>query len=79
MVRRPDGGVLVIISLGSVLGIGARLVAVPVEAMALLGEYMAVMDLTPGQLRALPTFEAAGATPLQPDEVIRVGLTRPFH
>ena len=79
VVRRPDGGTLVVVSLGGVLGVGTRLVAVPVEAMALLGEYMAVMDLTPGQLRALPTFEDAGTTQLQPDEVIRVGLTRPFH
>jgi len=79
VVRHPDGGVLVVISLGGVFGVGTRLVAVPVEAMALLGEYMAVMDLTPGQLRALPTFEAGGTTQLQPDEIIRVGLTRPFH
>ncbi len=79
VVRRPDGGVLFVISLGGVLGLGTRPVAVPVEVMALLGEYVAVIDLTPGQLRALPTFDAAGTTPLRPDETIRVGLVRPFH
>ncbi len=77
--RRADGAVLVIVSLGGVLGLGARPVAVPVEATALLGEYLAVIDLTPAQLRALPTFDGAGTQPLPPDGTIRVGLTRPFH
>ena len=78
-VVRRSGGVLIVMDLGGVLGLGTRPVAVPVEAIALLGEYVAVMDLTPVQLRTLPTFDAAGSTPLLPDEVIRVGLTRPFH
>ncbi len=82
-VRGPDGAVLVVVSLGGVLGLGTRPVAVPVEATVLLGEYLAVMDLTPEQLRALPTFDGAGdgagTRPLPPDESIRVGLTRPFH
>jgi hypothetical protein len=36
-------------------GVGSRLAAVPVEAVALLGEYVALMGLTPERLRALPT------------------------
>jgi len=71
--------VLIVISLGGVLGLDTRPVAVPVEATALLGEYLAVMDLTPEQLQALPTFTAAGTQPLRPDQMIKVGLTRPFH
>ena len=77
--RLPDGAVLVVVRLGGVLGLGARPVAVPVEATALLGPYLAVIDLSPEQLRALPTYDGAGAQPLPPDETIRVGLTRPFH
>jgi len=82
--RRPDGAILVVVdiagpSLGGALGLGVRPVAVPVEAMALLGEYMALIDLTPGQLRALPTFDPAGTAPVPPDDTIRVGLVRPFH
>ncbi len=79
VVRQPDGAVLIVISLGGVLGLDTRPVAVPVEATALLGEYLAVMDLTPEQLQALPTFTAAGTQPLRPDQMIKVGLTRPFH
>ena len=77
--RRPDGAVLIVVRLGGVLGLGARPVAVPVEATALLGPYLAVMDLSPGQLRALPTYDSDGAQALPADETIRVGLTRPFH
>ncbi len=79
VVRRPDGAVLIVVSLGGVLGLGSRPVAVPVEAAALLGEYLAVVGLTPEQLRTLPTFDGSGAAPLPPDATIRVGLTRPFH
>jgi hypothetical protein len=77
--RRPDGAVLIVVSLGGVLGVGTRPVAVPVEATALLGEHLALLDLTLGQLRALPTFDTAGTTPLSADQTIVVGLTRPFH
>lgn len=77
--RRPDGAVLVVVRLGGVLGFGSRLVAVPVEATALLSPYLAVMDLSPEQLRALPTFDASGTVPLAADQVIRVGVTQPFH
>jgi len=79
VVRRPDGAILIVVGVGGVLGLGVRPVAVPLEAMALLGEHLAVLDLTPGQLRALPTFDPAGTTPLAADQTIRVGLTRPFH
>jgi len=79
VVRRPDGAVLIVVSLGGVLGLGTRPVAVPVEATALLGEYLALLDLTPDQLRAMPTFEAPGTTPLPTDQKIGVGLARPFH
>jgi hypothetical protein len=71
--------VLIVVRLGGVLGLGARPVAVPVEAAALLGPYLAIMDLSPGQLRALPTYDGAGAQTLPAGETIRVGLTRPFH
>jgi hypothetical protein len=60
-------------------GFGSRRVAVPVEAVALLGEHVALMDLTPERLQALPTFAPGSATGITPDETIRVGIVRPFH
>jgi hypothetical protein len=79
IVRRADGGLDVIIRFGGVLGFGSRPIAVPVEAVALLGEFVAVMDFTPEQLETFPTVGGSGPAPLGPDEVIRVGLVKPFH
>ena len=82
--RRRDGALLVVVDAQDAgwrgaLGLGARPVAVPSDALALLGEHLALMDLTPDQLRALPTFDPAGTAPVPPDDTIRMGLTRPFH
>ncbi|KAA0115635.1 hypothetical protein CIW48_28065 [Methylobacterium sp. P1-11] len=92
LVRRNDGGVDVIVRLDGILGltwlglqpvawsgVGSRLVAVPVEAVALLGEHVALMGLTPERLHALPTFAPNSATVIPPDETLRIGIVRPFH
>ncbi len=79
LARRSDGGADVIVSLGGWLGLGAHTVAVPVEAVGLLGEHVALLDVTPDQARALPRFDLASAPVIGPDEVIRVGLVKPFH
>jgi hypothetical protein len=76
--RAGDGGLDLIMRHGGVLGIGARLIAVPIEAVGLLGEYVAVLDLTPEELVLLPEAPEQGQA-LGPDETIRVGLVRPFH
>ncbi|RUP18909.1 hypothetical protein [Methylobacterium sp.] len=92
LVRRDDGTAEVVIRLEGSLGLtwlglrsvawtgfSPRLVAVPVEAVALLGEYVALMGLTPERLHALPTFATGSATAIPPDETLRVGIVRPFH
>jgi hypothetical protein len=79
VVRRPDGGLDMIVSFGGVLGIGSRPIAVPIEAIALLGQYVAIMDFTPDQLGAFPTDDGSAATRLPADAVIKMGLTKPFH
>ena len=77
--RRGDGGLDLIVRFGGVLGIGARPIAVPVEAVALLGEHVAVIDFTPEQLGTFPAVDGAGTGTLPPGDTIRVGLVRPFH
>lgn len=78
--RRSEAGAIeVVIRTGGFLGFGTRPVAVPVEAVALLGEHVALLDLTPEQLRTLPIATETGSRPIVPDERIRVGLTKPFH
>ena len=79
LVRGADGGVFVVMDFGGVLGIGARRVAVPIDAMVLVGDVMEVVAFTPAQLRQFQTFDPAGTTPVPPDAVVKVGLAKPSH
>jgi hypothetical protein len=79
VVRGKDGGLDVIVRFGGVLGFGARPIAVPIEAMALMGQFMAVMDFTPEQLGTFPTDDGAALQPVAANETIRVGIVKPFH
>jgi len=84
VVRRGDGAVLIVVDargagVGGVLSLGRRVVAVPVAAVSLLGEHVALTGLSPEQLHALPDFAPAGTQPIPANETIQVGLTRPFH
>lgn len=77
VVRDSRGTLEVVVEFGGFLGFGTRPIAVPVDAMALLGEDMEIVAFTPDQLRQFPTFSAGGTTPVPADEVIKVGLARP--
>ena len=79
VVRQGDNSIKVVMRYGGFLGFGTRPIALPVEAMALLGEYMEVVDFKPEQLATFPTFDGAGTTPLAKDSIIEVGLARPSH
>ena len=76
--RRPDGELEMGVRYGGWAGAGSRPIAIPLDAMALLGEYVAVLDFTPAQLQAFPTSEMPGVL-LDPNETVRMGITRPFH
>jgi hypothetical protein len=79
VVRDKDAGLEIIVRFGGVLGIGARPIAVPIDAVALMGEFVAVMDYTPDQLNTFATDDGAADTPVAPDATIRVGIVKPFH
>ena len=79
VVRQADGTIDVIIDYGGLLGFFTRPIAVPVNAMALLGKDMEVIDYEPEQLRKFPTFNPAGTKSLPPDTVLGVGLAKPAH
>ena len=76
--READGALLVVMSFGGLLGVGTRLIAVPVDAVVLGGAVVQVVGLKPAELRALPAYDGR-ASPLGPNEVIRVGLAKPSH
>jgi hypothetical protein len=80
IVRDRDGTVLVVIDYGGFLGFGARPIAVPVDAMVLLGQVMEIVAYTPKQLQAFPTFSAGNdTTPVTVDSIIKIGLAKPSH
>ena len=79
VVRTGDGTVDVVLDYGGLLGFGGRLIAVPADAMVLLGAEMEVVDFTPKQLDALATFDGGGTMAVPPQDTIRVGLARPSH
>ncbi len=79
VVRDGDGTIKVVMDYGGVFGFGARPIAVPVDAMVLVGEVMEVVAFTPKQLESFPTFSAASTTPVPADSIIKVGLAKPSH
>ena len=79
VVRGPDGVVRVVMSSGGLLGLGTHPIAVPVDAMVLVGQVMEVVGLTPQQLRALPAYKGGDGVELPDDAMIKVGLGKPSH
>jgi hypothetical protein len=78
VIRLDDGSQAVVMKYGGFWGLGSRNIAVPLDAMVLLGTELEVLDLTPEQLRKLPTYAGAGRM-LGADETIRMGLAHPSH
>ncbi len=79
IVRGPDGVIQVVMWFGGFLGLGERLIAVPVDAMVLVGADMEVAAFTPAALAKFPTFSAGQSMVLPPAEIIMVGLAKPSH
>jgi hypothetical protein len=79
LVRDGDGQIMVVVDFGGFLGFGRRPIAVPVDAMVLLGQDMEIVALTPEQLRQFPTFSPSGTTDVADDTIIKVGLAKPSH
>jgi hypothetical protein len=79
LVRSHDDQIMVVVDFGGFLGFGARPIAVPVDAMVLLGQDMEIVAYTPQQLRQFPTFSASDTTDVASNTTIKVGLAKPSH
>jgi hypothetical protein len=79
IVRDRSGQIMVVIDFGGFLGFGSRLIAVPVDAMVLLGQDMEIVAFTPKQLQQFPTLSPSGTTDVPDDTIIKVGLAKPSH
>ena len=79
VVRDSQGQILVVIDFGGFFGFRSRPIAVPVDAMVLLGQDMEVVAFTPNQLGHFPVFLSSGTTRVPDDAVIKVGLAKLSH
>lgn len=77
--RDPAGNVVALIELSAWFGVRTRLVAVPIDALVLVGDAVESVAFTPAQLWQLPAADASAATPLAADTTIKVGLAKPSH
>jgi hypothetical protein len=76
VVRTPQGKVQLLVSQGGWFGWGERLVAAPIEVMAIFGRQLASLDMDPKQYTSAPSWVESGGTPIPDDEIIRIALTR---
>jgi len=79
LVRDGDGKIVVVVDFGGFLGFGRRPIAVPLDAMVLLGQDVEIVAFTPEQLRQFPTFSPTGTSDVADDTIISVGLAKPSH
>lgn len=76
VVRAADGKISLIVSYGGWFGWGSRLVAVPIEVVAILARQIAALDMPPSEFAAAPTWQGTGVQVLASDETIRIALGR---
>jgi hypothetical protein len=76
VVRTPEGKIQLVMPLGGFLGIGTRLVPIPIEIVGMLGAQVAVIDMPADRFMSSPTWTSSRAKPLDPSETIRVAITR---
>jgi PRC-barrel domain len=76
VVRTQAGKLQLIVPYGGFLGWRQRLIAVPIEVVAIAGRQLAALDMTRAEFDAAPAWNGALTTPLAPDDVIRVALYR---
>jgi hypothetical protein len=77
-VVRLASGPAIVMTFGGFFGVGGHKIAVPLDAMALLGSELEVLDFTPQQLAHFPIYNGGG-TVIGTDEMIRMSLAHPSH
>jgi hypothetical protein len=76
VVRTQAGKLQIIVTYGGFLGWRQRLIAVPIEVVAIAGRQLAALDMTRAEFDGAPAWNSALTTPVAPDDVIRVALYR---
>ena len=76
VVRTPAGKIQLIVNNGRFFGWGGRLVPVPIEVVAILARQIVALEMTREDFAAAPTWSEAATQPIQPEETIRIAITR---
>ena len=76
VVRTADGKIALIMAYGGWFGWRTRMVALPIETLALIGPNVAALDISPEQISKLATWSGADAQQVGPDETIRMAVSR---
>lgn len=85
VVRTPEGKIQLIVPYyprfgwvrnGGFMDHWRRLVAVPIETIAILGQQVDALEMLRKDFDTAPTFDAAQAMPVQPDIQIQIAITR---
>lgn len=74
VVRTSTGKIRLIVPYGGFLGWNRRLVAVPIEVVAIAGRQLAALDMPRKAFDEAPTWNDAQATQIDQNEIIRIGL-----
>ena len=74
--RTRDGKIEFIVPYDGLFGLGQRLVAVPIEAVASIGTSIVALDMPKEKFRKAPTWFDVDLQVLDANEVIRVAVTR---
>ena len=79
VVRTPEGKIRLIVTQGGWLGpwfsLGARLTAVPIEVVVILGRQLAAFDMPRQEFASAPTWSGDGSR-IEPDETIKIAIAR---
>lgn len=76
VVRGNDGKISLIMPEGGWFGRGGRPVAIPIEAVAILGKHINLLDIPRDEVSTLPTWHAAESNPVDRNEIIRIAIGR---
>ena len=76
VVRDADNKILLIVAYGRWLTWNKRLVAVPIETVAILGRQINALEMLPEDFDRAPTWNDAGGRDIAPDATIQIAITR---
>jgi PRC-barrel domain len=74
VVRTNSGKLQLIVTYGGFLGWRQRLVAVPIEVVAIAGRQLAALDMTRAEFDGAPAWHESSTAPVAPDDVVRIAL-----